>query len=436
MNGTSIKISLDTRRQKSDGTYPLIFRLTHNRKTTSLKTGISLKKEDWDEKGLVVKKSYKGTANVTRLNNEIQKKKAEALDKILKIEAKPSSIPLSLKDIKTEIDPETKSLSFYDFGDELVVDLIKAERIGTARSYRGVLFALKTYNKGNPLEKNQGGRFKNSNIVKYSSKFKDVTFKDLKFEEINYDFLKSFENYHLSSGNGLNGLAVYMRTIRSIFNQAIKAKKVEKLYYPFSDYQIKTQATKKRALDHNLFKRIISLKLPSTHTCFHSRNYFIASYLMYGMNFTDMAYLRKENIIDGRINYKRKKTGKVYDIKITEGLNEILNYYITLNSESKYVFPLIKRHSATEKQLDVLNAQKLLNENLKDIAKLCDIDQNLTGYVSRHSFATHAMMGNVPINAISAMPGHSSLKTTEIYLKSLPSNVLDDYNSQILNLDS
>ncbi|WP_255154956.1 Arm DNA-binding domain-containing protein [Ferruginibacter sp. HRS2-29] len=56
MNSTSIKVSLDTRRSKADGTYPIILRLTHNRKTTSIKTGIHLKKEDWDEKALKVKK--------------------------------------------------------------------------------------------------------------------------------------------------------------------------------------------------------------------------------------------------------------------------------------------------------------------------------------------------------------------------------------------
>jgi len=69
---------------------------------------------------------------------------------------------------------------------------------------------------------------------------------------------------------------------------------------------------------------------------------------------------------------------------------------------------------------------------LKKLAELCGIDSNLTSYVSRHSFATQAMQKSIPLNAISAMLGHSSIKTTEIYLKSLPSNVLDDYNLTIL----
>jgi site-specific recombinase XerD len=81
---------------------------------------------------------------------------------------------------------------------------------------------------------------------------------------------------------------------------------------------------------------------------------------------------------------------------------------------------------------DIQWARKRYNQKLKEIAQLCGIESNLTSYVSRHSFATQAMLAEVPMNAISAMLGHSSLKTTEIYLKSLPSNVLDEYNSRIV----
>jgi integrase/recombinase XerD len=77
-------------------------------------------------------------------------------------------------------------------------------------------------------------------------------------------------------------------------------------------------------------------------------------------------------------------------------------------------------------------ARKNYNKGLKKIALLCGIEQNLTSYVSRHSFATQAMLQDVPLQAISAMLGHSKLNTTQIYLKSLPSNILDDYN-QLIN---
>ena len=77
-------------------------------------------------------------------------------------------------------------------------------------------------------------------------------------------------------------------------------------------------------------------------------------------------------------------------------------------------------------------ARKRYNTKLKGIAELCDIEQNLTSYVSRHPFATQAMLQQVQLNAIGAMLGHFSLKTTEIYLKSLPSNILTDYNAKIM----
>jgi len=432
MNSTSVKVSLDTRRSKSDGTYPLILRLTHKRKTTSIKIGIHLRKEDWDAETLEVKKSYKGTSNVKRLNNEIQKKKAEALDKILKLEEKSKHVPLTVTDVKQHIDPSATSQSFYEFGERLVKDLISTERIGTARSYEGVINVLKTFNKGKPLAKNLGGNPKETNKLKFAAKFKEIHYRDLSFEEINYNFLTQFENYHLSSGNELNGLAVYMRTIRSIYNQAIKAGGVDKSLYPFAAYKIKTEPTKKRALDITYLTKIIGLDLTENHPSFDARNYFVVSYMMYGMNFADMAFLQKSDIANGRIRYRRRKTSKLYDIKIGESLAGILTHYIQKTPTSKYVFPIIKRETAVLQQRDIQTARKAFNKNLKDIATLCGIEQNLTSYVSRHSFATQAMIQNVPVSAISAMLGHSSLKTTEIYLKGLPSDILDDYNLKIL----
>jgi integrase/recombinase XerD len=427
MKRTSIKVSLDTRRPKVNGTYPLILRLTHKRKTTSIKTGIHLKKEDWDEDKLEVKKSYKGATNVTRLNNEIQKKKAEALDSILKLDEKAKRPSLSVTDIKHHIDPDASSQSFYGFGEKLVKDLMTAERIGTARSYQLVLNVLRNFNKGKPFDKSKGGDPK-------KTKFKPDKYPDLTFEEIDYKFLMKFENYHLASGNALNGLAVYMRTIRSIYNQGIKAGMADKALYPFADYKVKTEPTQKRALDNAYISKIVALDLPQNHTAYDARNFFIASYMMYGMNFADMAYLQKTDIINGRIQYRRRKTSKLYDIKISEGLAGILAHYNQKNPTSTYVFPIIKREGAVLQQRDIQFGRKEYNENLAIIAAMCGIEQKLTSYVSRHSFATNAMLSNVPVNAISTMLGHSSLKTTEIYLKSLPTNVLDDYNARVLEI--
>jgi integrase len=154
--------------------------------------------------------------------------------------------------------------------------------------------------------------------------------------------------------------------------------------------------------------------------------------MMYGMNYTDMAFLQKSDIVDGRIKYRRKKTSKLYDIKVSAALDEILSYYIKQSPDSDYVFPILKRETALLQYRDIEWARKRYNKKLKTLAGMCGIQENLTSYVSRHSFATQAMLLQVPLNAISSMLGHSSLKTTETYLKSLPSNILDDYNERVM----
>ncbi|MBE7169508.1 MAG: site-specific integrase [Williamsia sp.] len=405
MQNTNITVSLDTRRQKKDGSYPVIMRLGHNARTTAITVGFSVLQKDWDDDKKAVRKSYSGTASVSRLNNLLQKKKAEAMDVILKLHESGVLNTLSVSALRDRIDRKDFTNSFFSYAEKQIEDLIKASRIGTARCYKGVVAILKTHTRGH----------------------------DLKFQDISYAFLMTLETSHHSKGNGANGLSVYMRTIRAIFNKAIKEGLVDKELYPFANYKIKSAPTEKRALEWSLLKSIIDLKLDPAHACFHARNYFLASYLMYGMNFTDMAYLRLTDIKDGRISYRRKKTAKLYDVKISENLKFILDQYIQDTSE--YVFPILKRETAYLQGKDIQWARKRYNGRLKEIGKLCGIDQPLTSYVSRHSFATQAMLKQIPLNAISAMLGHSSLKTTEVYLKGLPSNVMDDYNRHITGLD-
>jgi integrase len=190
--------------------------------------------------------------------------------------------------------------------------------------------------------------------------------------------------------------------------------------------------TEKRALEAGDIRRILELELPKDEVLFRYRNYFICSFFLYGMNFTDMAYLQVNNIIDGRIRFRRKKTGKLYDIKITDQLQEILDIYLKGKSKEDYIFPVIKRQDPAKQEREINWERQRYNRGLKKIQKLCAIEQKLTTYVSRHSFATQAMLHNIPLEAISAMLGHSKLNTTQIYLRSLPTRILDDYNERLI----
>ena len=402
---TSIGLSLDMRRSKKDGTYPLVMRLGHKQRTTSIPLKINLDEKDWDAKNRIVRKSYKGVDSVTRLNNIIQKKKSDAWDIIMKLHESGELNALSVTDLRERIDGiENDTPSFYSYANEQVEELKKAHRFGTARSYKGVVSVLKEFCPG----------------------------KELQFLDINYKFLTQFETNHASKGNTPNGLSVYLRAIRAIYNKAIKSGIIDKEHYPFEDYKIKSVPTEKRALEWSLLKKIINKKIKLDHDCFNARNYFVASYMMYGMNFTDMAFLKMTDIKDGRIQYRRRKTSKLYDIKLTPNLEKILKYYIENNNGLGFIFPIIKREELLLQDRDIMWARKCYNKRLKELATLCGVQQNLTSYVSRHSFATQAMLQEVPLNAISTMLGHSNLKTTEIYLKSLPTNILDDYNAKIM----
>ncbi len=400
---TNLTLSIDARRKRKDGTCPIIFRLSHHRKTIAIATGFSVPPEHWSEKTREVKKNYKGVSSVTRLNNLLTKKKTELIDGINSLEENGRLEGYSIKELKSLLTKTTNKVSFFEYTQELIDGMVEAKRFGNARAYKQVYNILKTFN----------GK------------------ESLRFEEITNAYLNRFEIHHLKKGNSLNGLSVYMRTIRAIYNRAIVQGLVTRDYYPFTHYKIKSEPTAKRAISREKIKRILELELESSSPLFHARNYFICSYLMNGISFIDMAFLKINNIVDGRIHYRRQKTGKPYDIKITEQLSSILDFYLGDKNGNDFIYPIVKRISLENQHRDIRDARIKYNRRLKKIAKLCGIEENLTSYVSRHSMATNLILSDVPINALSKMMGHSDLQTTEIYIKNLPTHIMDEYQERL-----
>lgn len=396
---TSLVLTLDMRRAKKNGTFPIIIRISHFNRSTSFTTGISVFEKDWDFDKKMIRKSYTGTSSVTRLNNFLEKQKVKATDIINRLKEEDRLRFLSITQLKSELTKSGKTHSFFSFTEKVIDDFKNAERFGNAKAYNCLLGVIREFHAK----------------------------KELFFEELNYDFLVRFENYHLAKGNSYNGLAVYMRTIRAIYNKAINSELIEKKFYPFDKYKIRTEPTQKRAIGSDDIKKILNLNLTEDDKLFHTRNYFLTSYLMCGMSFIDMAFLTMENIKNGRIQYRRAKTSKIYDFIISEQLQQILNFYAFNKLNNQFVFPIIKRKKLEEQYKDVEWARKIYNKNLFALAQKCEITSKLTSYVSRHSFATEALLNEIPLKAISQMLGHSSLTTTQIYLNSLPNNIMDEY---------
>ena len=401
---TSVTLVIDKRHIRKDQTYTIILRLGHFQKTTSISTGKSVPLHCWDNQKKKVRLKYRGAKSVNLLNQYLYEELGKAQDIINKLQLSGELRFLSINQVKERISQRNKYDSFFEFGEKLVQELIKANRVGTARSYKILISRLKSYNKKS----------------------------DLKFNEINYDFLKKFETFHLSNdNNSINGFASYMRSLRAIYNKAIKEKLIEKEAYPFTDYKIRTTPTAKRAIKYENVKILFGREIKIGSWPFHYRNYFLISYLLFGMSFIDMAFLKKKNIIEDRIRFQRKKTSKSYNILITEQLGEILNYYLNSKENDDYIFPILSKNSSLDQYNQIIEARNRYNIGLRKLAQQCGIKEHLTSYVSRHSFATHAMLRGIPVQVISAMLGHTKLTTTQIYLDSLPSDILDKYQKEI-----
>ena len=149
------------------------------------------------------------------------------------------------------------------------------------------------------------------------------------------------------------------------------------------------------------------------------------------MAFVDMAYLQKKNLKDNVLTYRRKKTGQLLSIRWEDCMENIVDQYSSLSSP--FLLSIIKDSTGnTRKQYH--NALTLINHNLKAIGKELGLTLPLTMYVARHSWASIARDEGIPISVISEGMGHDSESTTQIYLASLETQVIDKANKKILRL--
>ncbi len=144
-----------------------------------------------------------------------------------------------------------------------------------------------------------------------------------------------------------------------------------------------------------------------------------------------LAYLRKKDLLNGTLSYRRRKTGQQLFIKWERCMQEIVDKYPI--NETEYLLPIITKHDEDYRK-QYTNELHRVNHLLKKIGKLLDLPIPLTMYVGRHSWASIAKSRNVPVSVISEGMGHDSENTTQIYLASLDTSVVDKANKKILDL--
>ena len=227
-----------------------------------------------------------------------------------------------------------------------------------------------------------------------------------------------------------------MRTLRALFNKAIKEKQCKDTDYPFNEYTIThlKNETEKRAITKEEIIKIRDYETSIDSTQDDSKNYFLFSFYAMGMNFTDIALLKWTDISEGRINYVRSKTGKRFSVKVLPPAKEILRFYKKFNPNNSYVFPILNDSITSPERIKhtITIAIRLTNKHLKLIGKAVGIEKPITTYVARHSWATVMKKSGVSTTIISEGMGHKSESITQVYLDSFENSTLDAANENIL----
>jgi hypothetical protein len=211
---------------------------------------------------------------------------------------------------------------------------------------------------------------------------------------------------------------------------------VKRSFYPFHDIIIKSEKTAKRAILKDDIAKLLQIHVEKNSTCWRSLNYFMLSFYLRGISFTDLAYLKHSNIIDGRIEYKRRKTHKNYSVKLFPETESIINQMHAPGSD--YLLPIIPfgvtEDSVRAKRI-IQQCIKTTNKYLKKLSAECGLLNSAQTYSSRHGFATIAKRLGYSNELIAEALGHEiGNKITNIYLDSFDKDVLDSMHQNVISL--
>jgi integrase/recombinase XerD len=401
-----LKLILDTRRAKSDGSYPIIFRITQYKKIYTLPTGFSVQTNLWSINNREVTKEH---PNALRINTLLNKKYYEIQKALLSL-----GNNFTIEELKALIDGKPKEvdkpITFKSFTENLIKQMHQVNKCGNALIYQTA-------------------------VNRFLSFCKD---QNIQFNEISYTLLDQFRHNLTIQGLKINSISNYFRTLRAIYNKAIKQKIVERSHYPFYDLKIKSERTLKRAVLRQDLVKLEQLNLEMNTAEWKALMSFLLSFYLIGISFTDMAYLSRKNIVDGRVVYRRRKTHKEYSIKLFPQALAILDLFY--QEKSKYLIPILSDYVVE----DSLIAKKLIhqwikttNKYIKRLGQEVGIASPLTTYVARHTFATTAKRLGYSNELIAEALGHEyGNKITNIYLDSFDQEVVDDMHKRVIaNLD-
>ena len=374
----------------------VFYQILHDRRQRQLFSTYHVFSSEWDEKRSMVTTSHKSERKTFILSiRERIRWDMERLNKIIH-RLDRDGLSYTVDDIIDEFNRYANEYSLFNFMESMIIKLKHNGKVRTAETYVSTLNSFKKFRRD----------------------------EDIMLDCLNSEVMEAYEAWHRSRGVAPNTISFYTRILRAVYNRAVEEEIIENRN-PFRHVYTGVDKTVKRALPLSVIRKIRVLDLSLTPELDFARDMFMMSFMLRGMSFIDMAYLRKSDLTNGYVIYRRRKTGQQLIIEWTKEMQTVLDKYPENTSE--YLLPII-RHSGLNDRSTYRNVGYNINHNLKRIAEKIGIAVPLTLYVARHSWASVAKAKGIPVSVISEGMGHDSEATTQIYLASLDTSVVDRAN--------
>lgn len=387
----TINLLLKKTKKTINGTHPIYARCTMNGKRIELSSGIFIEQKAWDNSNQQINHKH---PNVKVVNNKLNRFLADISDIYYQLEA---------------------------LGEDFDVFSIKERFLGSPQHQLVKTFKLVL----SSIEKKVGHGYAYGTFKHYKTTFnrlllflnENYSSKDIPLSKINYNFINSFDTYlRVIHHVGPNTIGRYHKQLKKVLNDALAMNLLDK--NPYINFKVKRYQGNRDYLTLEEVNLIENKPFEIDRVKIVRDIFIFACYT--GLSYSDIARLNENHISLGDDGEKwiiidRNKTDNRCRIPLLPKAKKIIDRYRD--------FPT---NSSNEKLLPVNSNQKM-NTYLKEIADVCSINKNLTMHVARHTFATSITLANgVPIETVSKMLGHTSIKTTQIYGRIIDSKISND----------
>lgn len=409
-----ISIRLDVRRKKETEKYPVKLRVygkqTQIEKWYSLGIDLTVKQFEtiWTNPN---NKNLRGSNNETRL-------KLQAIETRANKEAEQMTV-FDFAKFETKLFRKSSDQNNVKYHFDLVVQRnLKNNKIGTAESYKYTL----------------------NSLAEFSETQKKCKIEKLTFDIITVDWLNQYQSFMLAKGKSYTTIAIYTRTLRVVFNNAIESNDIIKDVYPFGKNKYKIPRTKivKKALNSEQLKTLFNVEVTNDNEQ-QAKDFWFFSYACNGMNFKDIALLKHSDIKEDRFGYYRAKTfdktaqKTAITIHLTDFTKSIILKYGN-KDKSGFVFNIISTQDTSQTQYNkIKNFTRLINDHIKRIAKANDLPVDISTYWARHSFATQSIRSGASMEFISEALNHSDLSVTKNYFAGFEDEAKKNFANSLLD---